>query len=158
VLRKMADQHYITRAQADEGISQPLGVKQTDYYRRHREGYFFDYVKSELIKKYGADTVRRGGLRVYTTINLKWQKIARAAIAKNLSVPGDPSAALVSIDPSNGHILAMASSARYGSSKFNLAAQSHRQAGSTFKVMTLMAAIRRGVNPSTTSYVSKPLD
>ena len=158
VLRKMAEQHYITQEQAQKAMASGLGTKQTDYYRRHREGYFFDYVKSELIKKYGVDTVRRGGLRVYTTINLKWQKIARAAIAKNLANPGDPSSALVSIDPRNGHILAMASSARYGASYYNLAAQSHRQAGSTFKVMTLMAAIRRGVDINKTTYVSRPLD
>src|SRR3954471_4008844 len=157
VLRKMADHHYITQAQADQAIAKPLGTKKTNYYRRHREGYFFDYVKSELIKTYGFNAVRKGGLRVYTTINLKWQKIAREAIANRLNVPGDPSAALVSIDPRNGHILAMASSSSYGTSKFNLAAQSHRQAGSTFKVMTLMAAIRRGVDITRTTYVSKPL-
>jgi penicillin-binding protein 1A len=52
----------------------------------------------------------------------------------------------------------MASSSSYGTSKFNLAAQSHRQAGSTFKVMTLMTAIRRGVDIRHTTYVSKPLD
>jgi penicillin-binding protein 1A len=157
VLRKMAQQHYITADEAQKAIATKLRVKQTDYYRRHREGYFFDYVKSELIKKYGIKTVRKGGLRVYTTINLKWQKIARAAIANRLNQPGDPSAALVSIDPDNGHILAMASSYRYGTSKFNLAAQARRQAGSTFKVMTLMAAIRRGVDIQKTSYVSRPL-
>src|SRR4051812_6046997 len=157
VLRKMADQHYITQSQADQAIATRLGVKQTSYYRKHREGYFFDYVKSELIKTYGLATVRRGGLRVYTTINLKWQKLARAAIAGRLNQPGDPASALVSIDPSNGHILAMASSQSYGTSKFNLAAQSHRQAGSTFKVMTLMAAIRRGVDINKTTYVSRPL-
>jgi penicillin-binding protein 1A len=157
VLRKMAEQHYITQEQADEAIASPLGVKKTSYYRKHREGYFFDYVKSELIKKYGAETVRKGGLRVYTTINLKWQRIARAAIANRLNQPGDPAAALVSIDPDNGHILAMASSQSYGTSKFNLAAQSHRQAGSTFKVMTLMAALRRGVDIQKTTYVSRPL-
>jgi penicillin-binding protein 1A len=157
VLRKMAEQHYITQEQADEAIASPLGVKKTSYYRKHREGYFFDYVKSELIKKYGAETVRLGGLRVYTTINLKWQRIARAAIANRLNQPGDPAAALVSIDPDNGHILAMASSQSYGTSKFNLAAQSHRQAGSTFKVMTLMAALRRGVDIQKTTYVSRPL-
>ena len=157
VLRKMAEQHYITQEQAQRAIATDLGTKKTDYYRRHREGFFFDYVKSELIKKYGADTVRKGGLRVYTTINLKWQRIARAAIANRLNQPSDPSAALVSIDPRNGHILAMASSARYGTSKFNLAAQSRRQAGSTFKVMTLMAALRRGVDIHRTTYVSRPL-
>ena len=51
----------------------------------------------------------------------------------------------------------MASSSRYGESKFNLAAQGHRQAGSTFKVMVLMDALRRGVDPNRTSYVSRPL-
>ncbi len=48
----------------------------------------------------------------------------------------------------------MASSAAYGESKFNLAAQGHRQPGSTFKVMALMAALRAGVDPDTTTYVS----
>jgi penicillin-binding protein 1A len=51
----------------------------------------------------------------------------------------------------------MASSADYGQSKFNLAAQGHRQPGSTFKVMALMTALRKGVDPDRTSYVSKPL-
>jgi penicillin-binding protein 1A len=51
----------------------------------------------------------------------------------------------------------MASSSRYGDSKYNLAAQGHRQAGSTFKVMVLMDALRRGVDPARTSYVSRPL-
>jgi penicillin-binding protein 1A len=52
----------------------------------------------------------------------------------------------------------MASSSDYAESKFNLAAQGHRQPGSTFKIMALMAAVRKGVNPAATSYVSKPLD
>jgi penicillin-binding protein 1A len=52
---------------------------------------------------------------------------------------------------------AMASSSRYGDSKFNLAASGHRQAGSTFKVMVLMDALRRGVDPNRTTYVSKHL-
>src|SRR5258705_3470362 len=51
----------------------------------------------------------------------------------------------------------MARSPRYGDSKFNLASQGHRQAGSTFKVMVLMDALRRGVDPNRTSYVSKHL-
>ncbi len=69
----------------------------------------------------------------------------------------DRSAAIVTIDPRTGYIKAMASSSRYGDSKFNLAAQGHRQAGSTFKVMVLMAALRRGVDPNSTTYTSRPL-
>ena len=51
----------------------------------------------------------------------------------------------------------MASSSRYADSKFNLAAQGHRQPGSTFKVMVLMDALRHGVDPNRTTYVSRPL-
>jgi penicillin-binding protein 1A len=85
------------------------------------------------------------------------QKAARAAMANVLNQPGDPASAIVSIDPRNGYIRAMASSERYAKSKFNVAAQGHRQAGSTFKVMVLMTALRRGVDPERTSYVSKHL-
>ena len=42
----------------------------------------------------------------------------------------------------------MASSGKYGKNKFNLAAQGHRQPGSTFKVMVLMTALRNGVDPT----------
>ena len=90
--------------------------------------------------------MRQGGLRVYTTIDLKKQQAARAAINGRLAGIG-PSSAIVTIDPKNGYIQAMASSADYGKSKFNLAAQGHRQPGSTFKIMALMAALRKGVDP-----------
>ena len=52
-------------------------------------------------------------MKVYTTVDLKLQQEARKAIASRLATPGDPSAALVSIDPKNGYIKAMASSTEY---------------------------------------------
>ena len=157
VLRRMRDQRFITAATAAKAMAEPLGVEHSRYYTERREGYFFDFVKSELIKRYGVERVRTGGLRINTTVDLKLQKQARAAIASQLNQPGDPSSAIVTIDPSNGYIKAMASSARYGDSKFNLAAQGHRQPGSTFKVMVLMTALRKGVDPEKTTYVSKRL-
>ena len=158
VLDQMARSGYITAAQAAEAQRAPLGVKKTAYYAKRRESYFFDYVRSELIKEYGADRVRQGGLRVYTTIDLGLQQTARKAIAGRLPNPGDPSAALVSMDPKTGYIKAMASSGDYAASKFNLAAQGRRQPGSTFKVMVMMTALRQGVDINKTTYVSKPLN
>ncbi len=69
----------------------------------------------------------------------------------------DPSSAFVSIDPRNGWIRAMVSSSSYDSSQFNLAAQGHRQPGSTFKTFVLTTALKQGVDPYSTYYVSKPL-
>jgi len=156
VLQKMADQGYITQQAAQRAMRRRLGVKNNRYFTQRREGYVFDYVKQQLIDRYGVDTMRRGGLRVYTTIDLRLQRLARASMDGTLGSP-DRSAAIVTIDPRTGWIKAMASSSRYGDSKFNLASQGHRQAGSTFKVMVLMTALERGVDPDTTTYTSRPL-
>jgi penicillin-binding protein 1A len=91
---------------------------------------------------------------VHTTIDLDKQRKAREAIATQLGNAG-PSSALVTINPRNGYILAMASSGDYADSKFNLAASGERQPGSSFKTMALMTALRNGVNPSSTRYTSR---
>jgi penicillin-binding protein 1A len=154
VLGKMAQLGFISQATAKATMKKSLGLQMDRYFQKARERYVLDYVQSELIKQYGASAVKRGGFKVYTTIDLNKQKEARAAISDKLEGIG-PSSAIVSIDPANGNIVAMASSQQYGKSKFNLAAQGHRQPGSSFKVMVLLTALREGVNPSSTSYVSK---
>jgi penicillin-binding protein 1A len=153
VLGKMAELGMITQRQAANAMRRGLTLNPSDYFSRRREGYFFDYVKDELIKEYGVKTVKLGGLVVHTTIDLSKQKLARQAIADKLGNIG-PSSALVTINPKNGYILAMASSADYADSKFNLAAQGERQPGSSFKVFALMTALRNGVNPNSTRYTS----
>ncbi len=156
VLDQMAKQGMILPGEALQAQQAPLGLKHNAYYTERREGYFFDYVQSELIKRYGYETVRKGGLHIYTTLDLKMQRAAKIALAKGIAGT-DRDSALVTMDPDSGYIRAMATSRRYGDLKFNLAAQGHRQPGSTFKVMVLMTALRRGVDPNTTSYTSMPL-
>ncbi len=157
VLRKMADVGFISRKAALAAIAKPLELESNGYFRQKRESFFFDYVTDELIKRYDLKTVRTGGLVIKTTIDLDLQEKARKAINKDLSFQGAPSSAIVTIDPATGSILTMASSARYENSKFNLAAQGKRQPGSTFKIMALVAAVRDGINPATTTYASGPL-
>jgi penicillin-binding protein 1A len=157
VLDKMAENGYISRGEADAAAQTPLGVKHGTRYTRRREPYFFDFVQDQLIEKYGVGVFRRGGLKIHTTINPSLQEAARQAITGQLPYPDDPSSAIVSIDPSNGYIRAMASSGTYKDRTFNLAAQGHRQPGSAFKTMVLTTAIRKGVDPDRTTYASKPL-
>src|SRR4051794_3048909 len=156
VIRSMAEQGYITPAEAADAQDAPLGVKDSGYYSKRRESYFFDYVRQQLIDQYGVEKVRAGGMHIYTTLDLKMQKAARKAL-DGATAGTDRSAAIVSVDPRNGEIKAMASNARYGQFKFNLASQGHYAAGSTFKVMVLMTALRQGVDPESTSYTSMPL-
>ena len=157
VLDKMAELRMVSATEAAEAKDKSLGVERSRFYQARRESFFFDYVRQVLIDKYGIERVRRGGLRIHTTINLKMQQQARSAINGVLGFPGAPKSAIVTIHPRNGHILAMASSAKYADTKFNLASQGKRQPGSTFKIMGLMAALDRGVSPEGTYYTSKPL-
>ena len=158
VLKKMLDNGYITQAQYQDAVTADLNLKQGRRYVQRREPYFFDYVQEKLIERYGVGVVRRGGLRIHTTINPKMQDVARDAINSYYGDPAGPSSAIVAIDPANGKIRAMASSGTYGERRFNLAAQGHRQPGSAFKTFVLTAAIRKGIDPDSTSYTSKPLN
>jgi penicillin-binding protein 1A len=158
VLAKMANLGYISPARAKQLEQRGLGLDVSGSYFAHREPFFFDYVENELIERYGADTVRNGGLRVYTTLDPRLQEAGLAGMRSALPYTTDPSSALVSIDPGNGDIEAMVSSSSYDSSQFNLAAQGHRQPGSTFKAFVLTTAIKQGIDPYSTYYTSKPLD
>ena len=158
VLKKMLDNNYITRTEYEDAAGQDLDLKRGRRYVQRREPYFFDYVQEKLIERYGVGVVRRGGLRIHTTIHPKMQDVARDAINSYYGDPAGPSSAIVAIDPANGKIRAMASSGTYGDRRFNLAAQGHRQPGSAFKTFVLTAAIRKGIDPDSTTYASKPLN
>jgi penicillin-binding protein 1A len=158
VLRAMLENGDITRTQFEAAVAQrDLGLKKGQLYRRIHEPYFFSYVREELLREYGANTVRSGGLRVYTTIDRRFQKLARKAITDTLYYKSDPAAAVVSIDPKTGAIRAMdAVIPGRKALQFNLAAQSRRQAGSTFKTYVLAEAIEQGADPDSTYYTSAP--
>ena len=158
VLKKMLDNGYITQAEYEDAAGQDLDLKRGRRYEQRREPYFFDYMQEQLIERYGVGVVRRGGLRIHTTIDPKMQDQAREAINAYYADPAGPSSAIVAVDPANGKIRAMASSGTYGERRFNLAAQGHRQPGSAFKTFVLTAAIRKGIDPDSTTYTSKPLN
>jgi penicillin-binding protein 1A len=157
VLAKMAELHYISRSRAQAAQAAPLGVEHGDYYTRRQESFFFEYVRKQLVRRYGLNRVEQGGLKVYTTIDLNMQRQARNAISQVLNEEGDPASAIVTINPHNGYIEAMAESENYDQSQYNLASQGHRQPGSTFKAIVLADALSRGVDPNSTYYNSHTL-
>ncbi len=158
VLQAMLANGDITRAQYREAIGErDLGLKPGRLYTRIHEPYFFSYVREELLREYGANTVRSGGLRVYTTIDRRFQKLAQKAITDTLFYKSDPASAVVSIDPRTGAIRAMTAVIPGRKAlQFNLAAQSRRQAGSTFKTFVLAESIEQGADPDSTYYTSAP--
>ena len=158
VLKMMLDQGKITSAAFRAANDTPL-PSADDIRLPGTEGpaqYFVNYVKDELVARYGAGRVFGGGLKVTTTIDLGLQLKARAAIEEVLRNPRGPAAALVAIDPRTGAVKAMFGGRNFRRSQFNLAAQAKRQPGSAFKPIVLATAMREGISP-VTELESKPV-
>jgi penicillin-binding protein 1A len=157
VLRAMLANGDITSSEFQAAKAKPLQLKAGKRFIRIREPYFFSYVEELLQEEYGSNTVREGGLKVYTTINPGLQRAASAAITHVLTEPTDPASAIVSIDPRTGWIRAMAAvtPGRKGN-QFNFVTSARRQPGSTFKTIALATAVSRGMDPFRTSYLSAP--
>ena len=146
VLAAMRRRGAISPGQYRTAVARPLGVRPGHRYSRVAFPTFFDFAQRELVARVGGRRARRGGLRVRTTLDPRLQRLAERASARWLHARSDPAAALVAIDPRNGAIRAMTVRRPDRRAwRFNLASQSHRQAGSAFKVFTLAAAIERGI-------------
>lgn len=146
VLGQMRDQGYVDASAYQTAVASP--IKTTGLKRGSKVApYFVEYLKDQLIKLYGEDLVYRGGLTVSTTLDLKMQTAAEKAVAKWLDRKSDPSAALVSIDPKTGQILAMIGGRDFATQQYNVAVQGHRQSGSSFKPFVLVAALAAGISP-----------
>ncbi|MGH3060391.1 MAG: transglycosylase domain-containing protein, partial [Gaiellaceae bacterium] len=151
VLRLMLEQRLITARDHRAADEAPLPAAEDIGLpgEKGRGSYFAEYVKQQLIPYYGSGEVFGGGLKVYTSIDLELQKLARAAIDRWLPDPRGPTAALVAIDPRDGRVLAMVGGKSFQKSQFNLAVQGQRQTGSAFKPFVLTAALEQGISPAT---------
>jgi penicillin-binding protein 1A len=157
VLRAMRETKVIGPRRFAAAMKSKVRLRPGRLYREIREPYFFGYVRDELIRAYGAEAVRSGGMRVYTTIKPRYQRLAEDAIRDTLTEPTDPAAALISISPRTGAIRAMAGVIpNRPKNQFNLVSQARRQPGSTFKTFVLAAAVEMGIDPDSTYYVSAP--
>ncbi len=157
VLRAMLETGEITPRVYKLAAATKLNLRRGEVYDAIREPYFFGYVRDRLIEEYGPQPVRSGGLKVYTTIIPRYQRLAESAIRDTLDESDDPAAALISISPRTGAIRAMAAIVpNRPKNQFNLLSQARRQPGSTFKTFVLAAAVEQGVNPDSTYYVSAP--
>ena len=158
VLRLMRQAGYLSAAESDEVATEPLR------YRSHlfdiEAPHFVMYVQDLLTEQLGADRLRLGGLRVYTTLDLDLQRQAEAMIRRRLDqltcrTPGvcddfsprnrrvDNAAAVV-LDSHSGEILTMVGSPDYFSRAISgnvNAALSLRQPGSAIKPFTYAAAL-----------------
>jgi len=157
VLNLMAEQGYITEQERDQAKAQEIVFQgpETNITAPH----FVMYIKDILASKYGEKMVEQEGLKIYTTLDLYKQKIAEEVIkerTENYQAGFNASnAALVSIDPKTGQILAMVGSRDYFDDEIdgqvNVAIRP-RQPGSSMKPIVYAALFEKGYTPDTILY------
>jgi penicillin-binding protein 1A len=177
VLHRMHEQHRIGEVELRDALNQPVVLADeappnwpaTAVHPRaedpsaHR--FFVDYVQRYLIERYGATRVFNDGLRVETSLDLRLQTLAEAAVDEALAGTSPPvGMSLVSVDPATGFVKALVGGRDFDRSQVNLAlgncegvepaaesepmcidgGGSGRQAGSAFKPFVLARALQDG--------------
>jgi penicillin-binding protein 1A len=163
VIDRMADLGRIDAPAAAAAKAAPLGVGPAPATARYPAAHFVEQVKRQIVHDpaiapaIGPDEATRerrlftGGLRIETTLDRNLQGLAEQAVAQVLPDPAvDPEAAVVSIDPANGHVVAYVGGRDYfgaaPSAQFDLAENdSGRSSGSAFKPFVLAAALDAGI-------------
>ncbi|HTY09397.1 MAG TPA: PBP1A family penicillin-binding protein [Candidatus Edwardsbacteria bacterium] len=171
VLESMARTGAITREQCDKAKAAPLVLKPKEL-RLNDAPYFVEEIRKYLEAKYGANAIYQGQMSVYTTLDLKLQRIANQCDEdwlvkleqtnklvpqrKDVKLPKTDEgvlntpylqSAMAVMNPHSGAVLAMIGGRDFLMSKFNRAVQSRRQAGSCFKPFVYTAAVDNGFSP-----------
>jgi 1A family penicillin-binding protein len=153
VLGLMAREGYITWAEADAAWSEELSFAPLRVDMR--APHFVVYIRKLLEDKYGTEMVYRGGLRVYTTLDLGMQETAQEIAQQRVAELADRAvrnAAVVSLSPQTGEILVMLGSVDFWDEEIDgqvNVALALRQPGSSIKPVNYLAAFEKGWTAAT---------
>lgn len=157
ILDVMADEGYITKDQATAAKAvRTLDKLKPKTYGSLKAPHFVMYVRSQLVETYGLKRVEEGGLKVITTLDWSKEQIAEQEVAKGVEARGKAykftNAALISLDPKTGQVLAMVGSKDFTDDtidgQVNVTLRP-RQPGSSFKPIVYSLAFARGYLPQT---------
>lgn len=168
VLRRMTEDGYITKEQAEAAKKKTLTYRTAQNEAGFKAPHFVLYVKQKLIEQYGDKLVEQGGLKVTTTLDYKLQETAQKIVREEVDKLKDYKAgngAAVALNPKNGQVLAMVGSKDYFGDSYpegcsegisclfepNVnAVLSPRQPGSATKPITYAVALQKGYTAATT--------
>jgi penicillin-binding protein 1A len=145
VLKRMRDLGWITPQQEKEALNYKIKIGKLKTWQRSKLPFVTEAVIDELNQKFGKETVRKGGMRVQTTIDYKFQRDAEELVnntGKNLG--RDFQIAIAAVDPRTHFVKAMVGGVDYNKSSFNRATDARRQPGSSFKPFVYYTAFATG--------------
>jgi 1A family penicillin-binding protein len=168
VLQTMVASGSIDPLTAEQAKAMPVKLSNALEIKETFGLYFKEQVRLELVERFGWQRVYQGGLRVYTTVDADLQRAAETMLEEGLiDVERRPGfkhekrakltaatgadylqGALMAIDPTNGHVIAMVGGRDFVESRFNRAVQAKRQSGSAFKPFVYATALEAGYSPA----------
>jgi penicillin-binding protein 1B len=154
VLGLMRGQGRIDEPTLQNALAEPLGVAQVTPEPREAR-YFLDSLRRQLPDYYGPETLTSEGLRIYSTLDLRLQRLAARTVREelekleaahpSLAAAGDAGgpmqACLVALQPQTGAVLALVGGRNYSLTQFDRCTQARRPAGSVFKPFVYVAAL-----------------
>ncbi len=144
VLKKMLEEGFIAEEEYKKALQEKLQLAPLNNKMIKNAPYFVNYILNILLKDFDKDELYKGGLRIYTTLDLDIQRVAEKVL-KESPYQG----AIITIDPKTGEIRAMVGGRDFSKSQFNRATQAKRQPGSSFKPIYYSAALESGFTAGT---------
>ncbi|MFB2770199.1 transglycosylase domain-containing protein [Pelatocladus sp. BLCC-F211] len=158
VLGRMLTLGWITQKEYDNALKEKIKLGRIRSFQGSALPYVTNAVSQELARKFGREALLKGGMRVQTTVDAKFQEMAEETVSKwhrRLSSQGlsKNQIALVAIDPRTHYVKALVGGVDSKTSEFNRATQAYRQPGSSFKPFVYYAAFATGkFTPDTVVY------
>lgn len=151
VLNAMKDNGHINALEYEQALASPIELNVQDQVDENTtEGYYIDYVKSELAKLgFDDEKYRSQGLKVYTTLDSDLQLKLSQTVNEYLGEEQLQSA-VVCVKPYTSEVLALSGGNNYQESQYNRAIHAKRQIASTVKPLLYYDALASGMDPLTT--------
>ena len=149
VLGRMLTLGWISQKEHDDALKEEIKLGKIRSFGGSALPYITNEVSRELAKKFGRDALLKGGMRVQTTVDINFQKMAESVVKKwhyRLLRRGlyKNQIALVAIDPRTHYVKALVGGVDSKKSEFNRGTQAQRQPGSAFKPFVYYAAFATG--------------
>ncbi|MBN3886285.1 MAG: transglycosylase domain-containing protein [Nostoc sp.] len=162
VLGRMLELNWISQSDYDDALKQEIKLGRIKSFQGSALPYVTNTVAQELAKKFGRETLLKGGMRVQTTVDANFQMMAEETVTKWHKTLLDQGLsknqmALVAVDPRTHFIKALVGGIDPKTSEFNRATQSQRQPGSSFKPFVYYTAFASGKYGPDSTVVDAPV-
>lgn len=149
IINLIQQQDYLAVDEAETAMAKPLRIREKPSWSGAKYPAFLDLVRRQLRRNYKAEDLRNEGLRIFTTLNTRYQDIVEQAVPKRLEnlekqkklSSGTLQAAGVITSVETGEVLALLGGRNKDSNDFNRALDASRPIGSLVKPAVYLTAL-----------------